>query len=192
MLDIQNEQIPWTHESVLTSSVSIVIFSSSGFSITRSSFIHWSVGRGSPFTSAGMSIAEPFFTMMALLLKNFRMVMVGATADKKTCFCKSLTWPDQPYKIRFLLQKWVPYFHHPWSWHWWAWRDLHPQPRSQLWRETGTLGSLTGSRWFHNTLWRSCGLQHQTHCCQTSSSQHSSLWLGCHRRCEVAAKQGWW
>lgn len=51
--------------------------------MTISSFSHWSDGRGSPFTSAGISMHDPFFTMMALLLKNFRMVITGATVDRQ-------------------------------------------------------------------------------------------------------------
>lgn len=66
---------------VFTSSVSIVSLSSTG-SMTTSSFTHLSDGRGSPFTSAGMSMAAPFFTMMALLLKNLRIVITGATVDQ--------------------------------------------------------------------------------------------------------------
>lgn len=66
---------------VFTSSVAIVSLSSTG-SMTTSSFTHLSDGRGSPFTSAGMSTAAPFFTMMALLLKNFRIVITGATVDQ--------------------------------------------------------------------------------------------------------------
>lgn len=72
---------------VLTSSVSIVILSSIGVSMSISSFTHWRDGRGSPFTSAGMSMADPFFTMMALLLKNFRIVITGATVTQGT-FCQ--------------------------------------------------------------------------------------------------------
>lgn len=61
----------------------MVIFSSSGFSMTTLSFTHCRAGRGSPRTSAGMSMAAPVFTTMALLLKNFRMVMAGGTGQEQ-------------------------------------------------------------------------------------------------------------
>lgn len=61
---------------LLISSDSNIIVSV-GWPITTPFFVHSNVGKGRPKISAGISIAAPFLTIMASLLKNFNHLTVG-------------------------------------------------------------------------------------------------------------------
>lgn len=75
-------------------------------------FVHSYVGKGRPTISAGMSIAAPFLTMMALLLMNFNSVTVGETKEDGGKICCEINYISVTYFNHKKHYKIYTYVHH--------------------------------------------------------------------------------